>query len=192
MVALLVLYVTRPIRGYSGPVKVADQSGDFGPVHVSPRPSPSHEPFVAPTPFVHPLRSKTLTELQALLQTHDPVAQCEMGLRLAEGIGVPKDPQNAALRTCLGMAQAMNYDVHASMASLESAIEIAPLDFYARLKYGELFFHLRVRIRAEQETQRALELANTSWEISLARTQLAPRALATRRQSSASMPRNRP
>ncbi len=99
----------------------------------------------------------------------EQLAELITSLKVACG----QNPQNAALRTCLGMAQAMNYDVHASMASLESAIEIAPLDFYARLKYGELFFHLRVRNRAEQETQRALELANTSWEISLARTQLA-------------------
>jgi hypothetical protein len=98
--------------------------------------------------------------------------------RLAELIGSLKqacleNPENAALRTCLGMAHAMNYDVYASMESLESAIHIAPQDFFAQLKYGELFFRVRALQRAEQETRRALELAGSSLELSLARKQLA-------------------
>lgn len=84
-----------------------------------------------------------------------------------------ENPQNAALRTCLGMAHAMNYDVYSSMAALESAIQIAPQDFFARLKYGELFFRVRALNRAEQETLRALELAASPLELSLARKQLA-------------------
>ena len=32
-----------------------------------------------------------------------------------------EDPQSADLRTCLGMAQAMNYDLYKSMDSLEVA-----------------------------------------------------------------------
>jgi hypothetical protein len=84
-----------------------------------------------------------------------------------------REPQNAALRTCLGMAHAMNYDVYASMAALEAAIAIAPRDFLARLKYGELFYRLRVRNRAEKETLCALELACSRSELSLARKQLA-------------------
>jgi hypothetical protein len=98
--------------------------------------------------------------------------------KLAEVIANLKDacaqhPENSALHTGLGMAYAMNYEVYNSMAALESALAIAPRDFFARLKYGELFFRLRVRNRAEQETLRALELAGRPWELSLARTQLA-------------------
>ncbi|MBV8170369.1 MAG: sel1 repeat family protein [Candidatus Eremiobacteraeota bacterium] len=96
VIALLVAYVTQPIRGYVGPVRIADQPG-FGPVLVSPHPSPTHEPFVAPTPFVHPLQSKTVAELQALLQAHDPEAQCEMAKRLLKGDGVDQDWQNGKL-----------------------------------------------------------------------------------------------
>jgi len=98
--------------------------------------------------------------------------------KLAELIATLKracwqNPQNASLRTCLGMAHAMNYDVYRSMAALESAIHIAPQDFPAQLKYGELFFRVRALHRAEQETLRALEIAASPLEISLARRQLA-------------------
>jgi len=82
-------------------------------------------------------------------------------------------PRNAALHTCLGMAHAMNYDVYPSMAALESAIRISPQDFLAQLKYGELFFRVRALNRAEQETLRALELATSPLQISIARKQLA-------------------
>jgi hypothetical protein len=59
------------------------------------------------------------------------------------------------------------------MAALEAAIAVAPRDFLARLKYGELFYRLRGRNRAEKETLCALELAASPWELSLARKQLA-------------------
>jgi hypothetical protein len=98
--------------------------------------------------------------------------------KLAELIATLKqaclqNPDNAALRTCLGMAHAMNYDVYSSMEALESAMRIAPQDFFAQLKYGELFFRVRALQRAEQETLRGLELAVSSQEMSLARKQLA-------------------
>lgn len=83
-----------------------------------------------------------------------------------------QNPSNAGLRTLLGMAHAMNYDVHGSMDALEEACRIEPDNFFARLKYSELFFRLRLMERAEEETTRALELANTAWELSLARRQL--------------------
>jgi hypothetical protein len=83
-----------------------------------------------------------------------------------------EDPQNAGLRTFLGMAYAMNYDVPQSMDALEEACRMKPENFFARLKYSELLFRLRIADRAEEETIRALELANSGWELSLAREQL--------------------
>jgi hypothetical protein len=83
-----------------------------------------------------------------------------------------QNPANADLRTCLGMAHAMNYDVYRSMDALEEARGIEPENFFAQLKYGELFFRLRVMDRAEEETLRALELAGAGWELALARRQL--------------------
>ena len=83
-----------------------------------------------------------------------------------------EDPASADLRTCLGMAHAMNYDVYRSMDALEDAIRIDGSHFFAQLKYGELFYRIRGLQRAERETVKALDLANNSWELSLARAQL--------------------
>ena len=81
-------------------------------------------------------------------------------------------PRSADLRTCLGMAYAMNYEVYKSMDSLELAVEVEPDHFFAQLKYAELHYRLRALIRAEQETLKAVDLASNAWELSLARKQL--------------------
>jgi hypothetical protein len=67
------------------------------------------------------------------------------------------------------MAYAMNFDVYRSMDALETAIELDPDYFFARLKYGELHYRLRALIRAEPETLKALDLASNPWEYSVAR-----------------------
>ncbi len=82
------------------------------------------------------------------------------------------NPQSVDLRTCLGIAYAMNYDVYRSMDALEEATRLDPQNFFAQLKYSELFYRLRVIDRAETETLRALELATNGWEMTLARRQL--------------------
>lgn len=82
-------------------------------------------------------------------------------------------PQNADFRTCLGMAHAMNYDVYKSMDALEEARRIEPDNFFAQLKYSELYYRLRALHRAEQETLAAVNMAGNAWELSLARKQLA-------------------
>jgi hypothetical protein len=82
------------------------------------------------------------------------------------------DPRSAGIRTCLGMAYAMNYDVYKSMDALETAVELEPDQFFARLKYAELHYRLRALVRAEQETLKALELAEYGWQFSLAQRQL--------------------
>ncbi|HXM96263.1 MAG TPA: hypothetical protein VOA64_18740 [Candidatus Dormibacteraeota bacterium] len=83
-----------------------------------------------------------------------------------------QDPDNADLHTCLGIAHAMNYNVYRSMDALERARRIEPQNFLAQFKYAELYYRLRALDKAEVETTRALELAGTSWELSLARRQL--------------------
>jgi tetratricopeptide (TPR) repeat protein len=79
------------------------------------------------------------------------------------------NPDSPSVRTCLGMAYAMNFDVYKSMDALEAAIEIEPTYFFAQLKYGELYYRLRAAVRAEQETLKALDLATNPWEYSMAR-----------------------
>src|SRR5262245_53580343 len=81
-------------------------------------------------------------------------------------------PQSADLRTCLGLAYAMNYDVYKSMDALEAATTINPTHFWAQLKYGELHYRLRALRRAEVDTVKALELAETPFQLSVARKQL--------------------
>jgi tetratricopeptide (TPR) repeat protein len=81
-------------------------------------------------------------------------------------------PASADLRTCLGLAYAVNYDVYKSMDALEAAIEMAPTHFWAQLKYAELQYRLRALPFAEKEALKAVELAQNSWQLSLARKQL--------------------
>ncbi len=81
-------------------------------------------------------------------------------------------PESADLKTCLGMAYAMNYDVHKSMDVLEAACETAPDHFWAQLKYAELNYRLRALLKAERETLKAVDLAANPWELSVARKQL--------------------
>ena len=83
-----------------------------------------------------------------------------------------ENPRSADLRTCLGMAYAVNYDVYKSMDALELAVSTDPTHFWAQLKYGELHYRLRALVVAERETAKALDLAENGWQLSLARKQL--------------------
>ncbi|HVW06169.1 MAG TPA: hypothetical protein VHB78_14255 [Vicinamibacterales bacterium] len=82
------------------------------------------------------------------------------------------NPRSADVRTCLGMAYAVNYEVYKSMDALETATQVDPDHFWARLKYAELHYRLRALPRAEEETLKAVDLAKNAWQLSLARTQL--------------------
>jgi hypothetical protein len=81
-------------------------------------------------------------------------------------------PESADLRTCLGMAYAVNYEVYKSMDALEAATSLDPEHFWAQLKYGELHYRLRALNRAEEQTLKATELAQNAWQLSVARKQL--------------------
>jgi tetratricopeptide (TPR) repeat protein len=121
---------------------------------LGPRLRPSHLP-VFPWRDPHSVPPEKLAEF--ITSLHEACAQ---------------NPENADLRTCLGIAHAMNYDVYRSLDALEEACRIAPDNFFAQLKYSELLFRLRVMDRAEVETTVALNLAGNNWELSLARKQL--------------------
>jgi len=82
------------------------------------------------------------------------------------------NPTSADLRTCLGMAHAVNYDVYKSMDALEDARAIDPDNFWAQLKYAELHYRLRALNRAEEETRRAGELAANPFQLAIARKQM--------------------
>jgi hypothetical protein len=80
--------------------------------------------------------------------------------------------QSADLRTCLGMAYAMNFEVYKSMDALEEATAIDPEHFWAQMKLAELHYRLRALERAQEETIKALNLAAGPWQFSVARKQL--------------------
>ena len=82
------------------------------------------------------------------------------------------NPRSADLRTYLGMAHAVNYDVDRSMDALEDARRVDPESFWAQLKYAELHYRLRILDRAEEETRRAAELASTPMQLAIARKQM--------------------
>jgi tetratricopeptide (TPR) repeat protein len=83
-----------------------------------------------------------------------------------------RNPESPDLRTCLGMAYAMNFDAYRSMDALEAAVRLDPRHFWAQLKYAELHYRLRALPQAERETLKALELARNGLEMALARQQL--------------------
>ena len=83
-----------------------------------------------------------------------------------------QEPGSAGVRTCLGMAYAMNFEVYKSMDALEAAVELEPDHFFAQMKYAELHYRLRALLKAEQETSKALNIATNAWEFSIARSQL--------------------
>ena len=82
------------------------------------------------------------------------------------------NPQSADLRTCLGMAYAVNFEVYKSMDALETATAVDPEHFWAQLKYAELHYRLRALPKAERETLKAADLAENAWQLSAARKQL--------------------
>jgi hypothetical protein len=82
------------------------------------------------------------------------------------------NPKSPDLRTMLGMAYAMNFEAYKSMDALEVAVGLDDTHFFAQLKLSELFYRLRALPRAEEETLKAVKLAQNNWELSLARKQL--------------------
>jgi cytochrome c-type biogenesis protein CcmH/NrfG len=82
------------------------------------------------------------------------------------------NPRSADLRTCLGMAHAVNHDVYKSMDALEDARTIDPDNFWAQLKYAELHYRLRALKRAQEETRRAADLATNPFQLAMARQQM--------------------
>jgi len=81
-------------------------------------------------------------------------------------------PASADVRTCLGMAYAVNYEIEKSMDALEAATELEPDNFWAQFKLAELHYRLRTLVIGEREALRAVELARNGWQLTIARKQL--------------------
>src|SRR5947207_1829669 len=85
--------------------------------------------------------------------------------------GCLDQPHSADVRTCLGMARAMNFEVYKSMDALEDARVVDPSNFWAQMKYAELHYRLRTLKKAQAETEKAIELADNIWQLGIARRQ---------------------
>lgn len=124
---------------------------------------------------------KTSVALQKQLQSIPPVPWRDPHSVSSEDLGIYiqkleqaclEQPQSADLRTCLGMAYAVNYDVYKSIDALAAATALDPAHFWAQLKSAELQYRLRALTLAEKETRKAVALAQNGWQLSLARKQL--------------------
>ena len=127
------------------------------PVRALPAPALDRPIHILPTPWRDP-QTVSPSELEEYIGFLERA--CE------------EHPRSADLRTCLGMAYAMNYQAYISMDALEAAVALDETHFFAQLKYSELLYRLRALERAEAETQKAVNLAGNGWELSLAKKQL--------------------
>ena len=87
-------------------------------------------------------------------------------------VACENEPGSVDLRTCLGIAQASNGDSWKSVESFEVAIGLDGGHFFARFKYAEILLRLGLLECAEDQTSKALELATSNWQVSMARRQL--------------------
>ena len=84
-----------------------------------------------------------------------------------------ENPQSADLRTCLGMAYAMNYDVYKSMDALEDARRRRSRTTSGRSSSTPSCTTGCARSTAPRRKRcRALELADNPWQLAVARQQL--------------------
>ena len=59
-----------------------------------------------------------------------------------------------------------------SAGSVRSAYSVDGTNFWAQMKYAELHYRLRAMRVAEQETLKAIELAQNHWQLGVARRQM--------------------
>jgi hypothetical protein len=141
--------------------------------------SEGHEIFLAPSapePLALPaiLEPETSNLLQRMFrdprvlekeERSDLIAQLKNAVELA--------PQVAEIRVMLGMALSVDLQIHPAMEELREAVKIAPDNFIAQLKFGELLMRLRVCDQAAEHTHEAARLASNSVQAEMARRQAA-------------------
>jgi hypothetical protein len=86
---------------------------------------------------------------------------------------VARHPEVPGLRVLLGMALCVNLDAQAAIEELREAVRLAPDNYIAQLKLGEIWMRLRVIDKAEEHTRLAALLAQTPLQSDLARRQAA-------------------
>jgi tetratricopeptide (TPR) repeat protein len=141
--------------------------------------SEGHEIFLAPpapAPLSLPamLEPETSNLLQRMFrdpslldapERKDLIAQLKSAVELA--------PQVAEVRVLFGMALCVDLQVHPAMEQMREAVNLAPDNFIAQLKFGELLMRLRICDQAAEHTHQAARLASNSVQSEMARRQAA-------------------
>ena len=86
---------------------------------------------------------------------------------------VRAQPDVSQLRVLLGMTLCVDYNPQAALEELRLAVEIAPDNFLARLKFGEMLMRLRICDQAAEQTRQAALNAVNPVQSELARRQAA-------------------
>ena len=95
------------------------------------------------------------------------------------------NPEVSELRVLYGMALCVDYKVHDAIEELREGVRLAPENFIAHLKMGELWMRLRVIEKAEEHTRQAALLAQNMMQSELARRQAADDSHAHAQRTSA-------
>lgn len=82
-------------------------------------------------------------------------------------------PDLTELRVLLGMTLCVDNNPQAALEVLRKSVEMAPENFLARLKFGELLMRLRICDQAAEHTRQAALLAENPVQSELARRQAA-------------------
>ena len=102
------------------------------------------------------------------------LGECERAELVADlRESVSAHPEVAELRVLLGMALCVNLEVQEALEELGEGVRLAPDNFIAHLKMGELLMRLRVCKKAEKHTRQAALLAQNLVQAELARRQAA-------------------
>jgi len=131
-------------------------------------------PDSAPILFSPVISSRTRSNLVRMFR--DPYIlekeeRVELIRQLREAIAL--EPHVPELRVLLGMTLCVNFEAQTAMEVLREAVQLAPENFLARLKFGELLMRLRICSQAAEETQIAANLAANPVQSELARRQAA-------------------
>jgi tetratricopeptide (TPR) repeat protein len=143
-----------------------DRSGDEEIFLVPPSPTPLALPSV--------LDPQTARLVQRMFRDPRVLDEHERGDLIAQlRNAVELAPQAAEVRVLLGMALSVDLQAQEAMEQLREAANQAPDCFIAHLKFGELLMRLRICRQAEEETQKAAQLATNDVQAEMARRQAA-------------------
>jgi hypothetical protein len=131
-------------------------------------------PASSPTSLEVLLPASTTMQLTKMFR--DPyVLEKEERVALIEQLreAVALEPSVPELRVVFGMALCVNFEAQKGLEELRTAAQMAPDNFLARLKFGEILMRLRVCKHAALETHAAAKLACNPIQSELARKQAA-------------------